>query len=149
MLMLESSSDIYYVRLWILQKTLAGDRDVVDNIVEEEAVVGLEEVVVRLEELEEVVARLEEEGVAVGLEEEGSLSQGLRPDTEKNHRFFSTTLFVLCPLESNNQRRFVSFEARFSVVWLPQVDRDRCQGGPLMTTTFVLASSGPNISVRM
>jgi len=111
--MLESSSDICYVRLWILQKTLAGDRDVVDKIVEEEAVVGLEEVVVRLEE---VVARLEEEGVAVGLEEEGSLSQGLRPDTEKNHRFFSTTLFVLCPLESNNQRRFVSFEARFSVV---------------------------------
>jgi hypothetical protein len=65
--MLESSSNIYYVILWILQKTLAGDRDVVDNIVEEEVSWG---VAVELEE-EGVAVELEEEGVAVGLEEEG------------------------------------------------------------------------------
>jgi hypothetical protein len=37
-----SSSGISFATLWILQKTLAVDQDVVDNVVEEGVVTGLE-----------------------------------------------------------------------------------------------------------
>jgi hypothetical protein len=86
-----SSSSISFATLWILQKTLAVDQDVVDNVVEE--------------------------GVVAGLKGAGAGVVITVLDTEKNHSPFTqlqSKLGVLS-MPMNEERLFLK-----PIIWLPQ-----------------------------